>query len=306
MPQFAQAKSDVSALAQTHARLKAWWTGEAAAPVSVASVQAEDGESPAVVAADSDASAMQVRVQAALWAHGRTFPGTQALDAQIVDELGATEPGRIALFGGGAGALANLIGLELAGKVDCFEADPTLRNILDTHLQKTKFAKRFAVHAFNGTPGALPKSKVDAALFLFQGGAAGALEACAFGAERILKPHGNALWFDFFAEQDDETLDACRGQEGRRFESGDAAQSAFAACGLTCVADDDWSARFLDAFQLSWRDLSANLAVRQNVLLQQGGQRAGHAALDHIMTWKARLDALRSGHLRIRRYRLKA
>lgn len=305
MPQFATSKSEPSALAQTHARLKAWWNGEPAPKFEAAPVAASPAGSADAVKIEGgalDENSVHTTACAALWGQNRTFPTSAVFESQLIDEVAGEKPSRIALFGGGVGATAYLIAQKTPAKVEMFEADPTRRKIAEKTLKADKQSKRFGVHAFDWQPGSLPKGKADGALFLFQGGVDGRIEAGAFCAERILRPGATVLWIDFFARSDTEELDKCRGFEKRAFASEDEAIMSFPAAGLDMRADDDWSARYLDAFDLAWRELAATLSVRQAALIKQGGLSAGSAALADLVTWKARAEAVRSGKLSVRRY----
>jgi hypothetical protein len=301
MPQFAANKSETSALAQTHARLRAWWNGDPAPKFEVVSKDS-DAASPSVTQVAGDAEAVHTYACAALWGEGRTFPTSAKFEGQLIAEAGGDKASRMALFGGGVGATAVLIAQNTSAKVEMFDASPTVRKIADKAFKAHKQSKRFGVHPCDWQPGSLPKGKADGALFLFQGGAEGRLEAAAFCAERIMRPGALAVWIDFFARTDSEILDACRGIENRKFVTEDEAIMAFPASGLDMRADDDWSARYLDAFDLAWRDLSAQLSVRQAALIKQGGLSAGSAALADLMVWKARAEAIRTGKLTVRRY----
>lgn len=300
MPQFALPKSETSALAQTHARLKAWWNGEPIAPLCAVDV-APTGEDEVVKSA-IDWETIHPRARAALWGNGRSYPSTAELEAQLVLEAGGAKASRIALFGSGTGAMARVLSEKTAAKIEIFENDATARAMTEKALKSSKQAKRFGFHGFDWQPGTLPKSKADAAIFMFQGGQEGRIEAGAFCAERILRAGASAVWLDFFARRDDETLDDCRGHEQRQFGTEEEATIAFSACGLTVSADDDYGVQFLDAFDVSWRDLSINLGLRQAALIKEGGINAGTSALQNLICWKARAEAIRSGKLMVRRY----
>jgi hypothetical protein len=300
MPAFAAPKSEPSALAQTHARLKAWWNGDPSPKFETVKADATAPQGANVAQASDDV--VHTYASAALWGEDRTFPTSTRFESQLIVEAGGEKASRLALFGGGVGATAILIGLNTSSKVEMFDANPTIRKIAEKTLKAHKQAKRFGVHPFDWQPGSLPKGKADGAMFLFQGGIEGRIEAGAFCAERILRPGAVALWIDFFARTDSEELDACRGFENRKFASEDEAIMSFPAAGLDMRADDDWSARYLDAFDEAWRDLSAHLSVRQAALIKQGGLSAGSAALADLMTWKARAEAIRNGKLTVRRY----
>jgi hypothetical protein len=300
MPNFAAPKSEPSALAQTHARLKAWWNGDPAPKFET--VQTDATPEQAANAAQANGDVVHTYASAALWGEDRTFPTSTRFESQLIVEAGGEKASRLALFGGGVGATAILIGLTTSSKVEMFDANPTVLKIADKTLKAHKQAKRFGVHAFDWQPGSLPKGKADGAMFMFQGGVEGRIEAGAFCAERTLRPGAVALWIDFFARADSEDLDNCRGFENRKFASEDEAIMAFPAAGLDMRADDDWSARYLDAFDEAWRDLSAQLSVRQAALIKQGGLSAGSSALADLVTWKARAEAIRNGKLTVRRY----
>jgi hypothetical protein len=301
MPQFSANKSEPSALAQTHARLKAWWNGDPA-PKFETIAQDPSGENAAPSVVDTDAEATHTYACAALWGEDRTYPTSAHFESLLITDVGGEKASRLALFGGGAGGTAIQIGLNTSSKVEMFDQSPTVRKIVEKTFKAHKQGKRFGIHAFDWQPGSLPKGKADGAMFLFQGGAEGRIEAGAFCAERILRPGALVLWIDFFARNDSEDLDPCRGFEKRRFANEDEAIMALPAAGLDMRADDDWSARYLDAFDHAWRELASKLSVRQAALIKQGGLSAGSAALNDLMTWKARAEAVRSGKLTVRRY----
>ena len=146
MPQFAQstpaqAKSEPSALAQTHARLKAWWNGETVETKSNNSNgDTNGGEKSEVIV---DWATIHPRASSALWGNGRSFPSNAELESQLVLEAGGAKASRIALFGGGTGAMARVVSDKTAGKIEVFENDPTARMILEKTLKASKHAKRF-------------------------------------------------------------------------------------------------------------------------------------------------------------------
>jgi hypothetical protein len=304
MPSFAFPKSEPSALAQTHARLKAWWNGEEAPALQVVenALNAETTDTPE----DIDWVRVHAQASAAIWGSGRTYPSTLQFESLLINEANGPKASRIALFGAGAGAMARGISQSTAAKTEIYEEDPALLQLCEGLLKETKQNKRFSYNRFNWEPGKLPKGKADSAIFMFQGGTEGHLEAGAFCAERILRQGGYCVWFDMFARKDDETLDECRGAEGRRFYNEDEAIIAFSASGLTLVADDDWSARYLDAYDVAWRDLTINLGIRQAALIKSGGIHAGTSALANLVCWKARQQAIRTGKITVRRYLIKA
>jgi hypothetical protein len=300
MPKIALPRSEPSALAQTHARLKAWWNGEPSPNLEVVEHQSSGLQD--VQKSEIDWSSIHPRANAALWGNGRSYPSTAELEGELVIESGGAKGSRIALFGSGTAAMARVISEKTAAKIEIFENDPTARAVTEKILKTAKQAKRFGFHSFNWQPGALPKNKADAALFMFQGGHEGRIEAASFCAERILRAGASAVWFDFFARRDDETLDPCRGHEARSFGKEEEATIAFCASGLSITADDDWSAQYLDAFDVAWRDLAINLGLRQGALIKEGGIQASTSALENLICWKARSEAIRSGKLMVRRY----
>jgi hypothetical protein len=300
MPQFARPKSETSALAQTHARLKAWWNGEAAPSLQVVDSQSET--SCPATSADIDWPTVHTRASVALWGNGRAYPSNAQFEADLVLEAGGAKASRIVVFDGGAGAMARTASEKTAAKIEVFEPNPVLRAITEKSLSGSKQARRFGVHSFDWQPGTLPKSKADAAIFVFQGGVEGQIESGAFCAERILRPNASAVWLDFFARADDASLDHCRSHDARRFGTEEEAIIAFSASGLTISADDDWSGVYLEAFDGAWRDLAINLGMRQAAMIKDGGYHTSSAALENLICWKARSEAIRSGQLMVKRY----
>lgn len=301
MPNLSAPKSESSALAQTHARLKAWWNGHPAPKFEVVEPVIEAAAALKPHPGDADPYVAHTHACLAIWGEGRTYPLHTSLEEMLLEQVGANNASRLAVFDGGAGGLAFHACEVGQAKIDVFDENPHRLAAFAAALKSHKQAKRLAAHAFDWQPGSLPKAKVDAALFLFRGGLEGRLEASAFGAERMLRAGGNVLWLDFFAHEDSEQLNACRGFEKRTFQTQDEAIIAFAASGLDVKADDDWSARYTDGFDKAWNELQAHLSVRQAKLIKQGGMSAGTAAIGDLMTWKARAQAVASGQLHVRR-----
>jgi hypothetical protein len=303
MPQFAASKSEPSALSQTHARLKAWWNGEASQPAKLneatTSSSAQDAVIPVI---EADWASIHPAASAALWGNGRTYPSNSEFESELIFDAGGAKASRIALFDGGAGALARVCSEKTAAKCEIFAPDVTLAAITEKAIRASKQAKRFSLHGFDWKPGSLPKSKADAAIFVFQGGHEGRIEAGAFCAERVLRAGASAVWLDFFARRDDEMLDDCRGYDARRFGTEEEATIAFSACGLTITGDDDWSALYLNAFDVAWRDLALNLGLRQASMIKAGGYNTTTAALENLICWKNRCEAIKAGKLMVKRY----
>ena len=63
--------------------------------------------------------------------------------------------------------MARVVSDKTAGKIEVFENDPMARMILEKTLKASKHAKRFGFHTFDWQPSTLPKSKIDAAIFMF-------------------------------------------------------------------------------------------------------------------------------------------
>ena len=304
VPKFAIPKADSSALASTHARLKAWWDGDLAPKLEI--VQSPSDSPETSNATEIDEADIHVRASAALWGDGRSFPSNAELESDLILRAGGKKASRIALFGAGTGALARVGNQITAAKIDIYEADKAVTANIEKSVKALKSSKRIGIHAFDWQPSSLPKGKTDGALFMFLGGQQGKIEAGAFCAERILRPGAQAVWIDFFARRDDETLDDCRGHDMRRFGTEEEATIAFSACGLSMRADEDWSAQYLDAFEGAWRDLAVNVGVRQAAMIKDGGYLASTAALQNLICWKARSAAIRTGKLMVRRYVLAA
>ena len=289
------------ALQRTGAKLRAWWNGEAYDPAAVETAPAGEGH-PAADFAEDPAHAAPVAGEA-LWGAGRLVPGDETLDLSFGSALGLTKGKRLASFGPDLGARAVLAAQQLQVKADHFTDDPLVQAAIQSTFAGTKkLAKDLSVHLFDGAPGSVPKGKADGALFYLAAPRPDVAEALAFTAERVLRPGGSGLLFDLFARRDDDPLiDPCRGPEQRQFLDEDAVCAALEAAGLEVRGQEDRGADLLNAWQEATDRVRHDFEDFQALLLQTGGQHAAAAALQDIMVWRARADALRAGRLTARR-----
>jgi hypothetical protein len=298
------------ALRRTGARLRAWWNGEDAPQSGAAQGDGTDatgaaarpgpGGDGAPLASDPEAAALVARE--ALWGSGRIMPGSDRLDIAMAASLGARKGDRIALFGADAGARAAALVREIGVKPDQWSDSALHVRTASAAFKADKALKHASAHLFDGAPGSVPKNRAECALFVFAADSPEAAESLIFTAARILKPVGTAIWFDLFARRDDdEALAACRGPEDRRFPEEDALSGALEAAGLEVRSSEDRGADFLNCLHGALENVRQDWDAFQALMLQTGGQQAAAAALQEVMVWRARADAVRAGRLTARR-----
>jgi hypothetical protein len=289
-----------AALKRTGAKLRAWWNGtEYDEPVADEGPVAE-GAAPAA-ACDPE---LAVRIASeALWGTGRLVPGDAALDVAFAGALGMTKGKRLALFGPDLGARALECVREMGVKADAFVRESRdVELATATVATERKLAKDITVHAFDGAPGSAPKNKADGVIFYLAARSAGQADVAMFTAERVLRPGGSGVFFDLFARRnDDPALDPCRGPEAREFLDEDLVLAALEASGLELRGQEDRGADLLNAWHSAMERMKADFEGFQAGLIQTGGQHAAASALEQILLWRARADALRGGRLTARR-----
>lgn len=300
---FALPLPDPAALKDVGGKLRAWWNGED--PPAAAAVEAV-AEAPGARDAGPPPDPVKLAICAgeALWGEGRVEPGSEALDVRMAGAVAATKGSRLAVFALGAGATALAISRTCLAKVDAHVRAPDWKTLIEDAAKEAKQSKLVTAELHDATPGSVRKNRADGALFLWRGVSREELEAHVFMAERVLKPGKVALWVDLFARRDDESLDACRGPEGRSFSTEDDFTSLLAPAGLTLRGEEDWTPDVLNLVQAAWSGLQADWDARFALLVKTGGQPAAQAALEQVLLWKARADALRRGKLAARRYLL--
>lgn len=301
--------ADPAALRRTGAKLRAWWTGsDPVGPDGSASTDSDPPASPASPATvlpagvdDPDLSAMVA--SEALWGAGRLEPVDGAIDVGFAGALGLTRGRRLALFGPDLGQRALACVRELGVKVDQFIPDPRQLDLTrQTLAAHRKLARDIVLHGFDGAPGSAPKNRSDGVMFMLACPSPEEAEVAAFTAERILRPGGTGLIFDLFARRDDDPmLDPCRGPEGRHFLDEDAVTGALEAAGLELRGQEDRGADLLNGLQVALDRIREDFAAFQAGLLATGGALAAAGALDRILLWRARADAVRAGRLTARR-----
>jgi hypothetical protein len=291
---------DPAALHRTGAKLRAWWNGEPLPDLfehTADEAGAEQAITDGAVLGDDD-------IQAVLWGPGRLWPLDATFDGALAKGTGADKGTSLALMGGGGAASACAVVEALGCKVEMFEADAERVARYTAHFKAAeKPGKRCHAAVFDWTPGSLPKNKCGALVMAFAVENQDRADAAAFIAERVLKPGGTGIIIDFVARRDDAVLDACRGPSGRAFVEEESISGAIAAAGLTLRGDDDWGPDYLDGFTRSWTQLKAGLEQSQARLMKSGGQDAAQRALESLILWKARAQAIRGGRLSVRRYK---
>lgn len=291
-------KFDPVTLAQTRARLLAWWDGGDPPDLEVIKAEVEAQDAPGKLSARL--KRLYVSSSYIVWGPDRNFPTSLDLTAQLGSAVGAKKDATLACIGAGSGLISRTLLEQFGVKLTAYESDPTIRTLAAKAVKKSKARKSYVAKPYNGQLAGLAERQVELAMLLFQGGGADRAERGAFSILRLLKPGGQAIWFDLFSTEDEASLDLAKGIENRAFTSVDVFKAAAQAAGLTVVSEADCNLNFLAAISSCWSSTGKDFDKRQAALIKAGGQEAATLALHSIMTWKARAACVRAGQLSAR------
>ena len=298
LPIPALPKFDPVTVAQTRARLVAWWDGTAPPDLDAIKAEIEAENAPGKLSAKH--KKLYVTASHIIWGPDRNFPTSLDLTTQLGTAVGAKKDATMACIGAGSGFIARTLLEQFGVKLTAYESDPTIRNLAAKAVKKSKARKNYVAKPYNGQLAGLAERQVELAMLLFQGGDAERAERGAFSMLRLLKPGGQAIWFDLFSTEGEASPDLAKGIENRAFTPVDAFKSAAQAAGLTIVSEAECNLNFLAAISASWSLIGKDFNKRQAALIKAGGQEAASLALHSIITWKARAAAVRAGQLSAR------
>ena len=290
---------NAAALATASARFKAWWNGEPMPDPDLKVIDADGTEAPSAV---SDPARNRIIAAEALWGQGRLWPGSDGTDVRLCTSLGLKKAGRLVLLGLDAGASAVAFAKDCDARVEGFDEDPMLVSLGAEAAGAAKLAKKITLKPWDAKPGSLPKNRAEGLIALWQGTDAGRVEAMVFAMSRALKPGASAVWLDMFAARADAIDPAWSGVPARGFVEEDVFLQALEPAGLTVRSEQDWTTEVLNTLEVAWARLREDWDACQADLIARGGGEAAAAALQDVVTWRARHGALASGRLTARRY----
>ena len=280
LPIPALPKFDPVTLAQTRARLVAWWDGGDPPDLEAIKAEIEAQDSPGKLSAKH--KKLYVTASHIMWGPDRNFPTSLDLTAQLANAVGAKKDATLACIGAGSGLISRTLLEQFSVKLTAYESDPTIRTLAEKAVKKSKARKNYTAKPYNGQLAGLAERQAELAMLLFQGGAADRAERGAFSILRLLKPGGQAIWFDLFSTPVELFKEAAQ------------------AAGLTVVSEAECNLNFLAAISACWSLIGKDFKKRQAALIKAGGQEAATLALHSIVTWKARAAAVRAGQLSAR------
>lgn len=291
-------KFDPVTLAQNRARFQAWWDGEPVPDLELIKADVEAQNAPGRL----DAKHRKIYIAASniIWGSGCTFPTSLDLVSQLGSAVGAKKDLHMAVIGAGAGLISTTLMEQFGVKLTVYEAEPATRTLAAKTVKKSKQRKNYMAKPHTGQLASLAERQADLAMLLYQGGGADKAERGAFSMLRLLKPGGQAVWFDLFAKDETQVPELAKGIENRSFSSLEVFKSATEAAGLTWVSNTECDLNFLAAITSSWAAVGKEFDKRQAALIKSGGQPAATLALHSILTWKARAAAVRAGQLTAR------
>jgi len=298
LPLPALPKFDPVTLAQTRARLVAWWDGGDPPDLEAIKAEVEAQNEPGKLSAKH--KKLYVTASQIMWGPDRNFPTSLDLTAQLGTAVGAKKDATLACIGAGSGLISRTLLEQFGVKLTAYESDPTIRGLADKAVKKSKSRKNYVAKPYNGQLAGLAERQAELAMLLFQGGGAERAERGAFSILRLLKPGGQAIWFDLFSAEGEASLDLAKGIENRAFTPVEVFKEAAQAAGLTIVSEAECNLNFLAAISSCWSVIGKDFNKRQAALIKAGGQEAASLALHSIVTWKARAAAVRAGQLSAR------
>lgn len=236
-----------------------------------------------------------------LWGQGRITPLNDYFDTEILKSMQLEKGKKLSVFGGEAGNLAKIALDNYDVKIDLFEQNSFLKDVCEKNLANHSKVKNFSCKAFDGTPGNLPKNKADKLLIMMRGFNMANIESHFFAASRHLKPNGIGFWVDFFAPDDQIDLSKLSQPEGRSFATIEEIMPILAAAGLEIIEEEDVGANFLNGFVANQNKLKENWENIQAEFIKIGGANGANHALQNLMGWRNRADALKIGKLALKK-----
>lgn len=298
LPLPALPKFDPVTLAQTRARFVAWWEGGDPPDLEAIKAEIEAENAPGKLSAKH--KKLYVTASHIMWGPDQNFPSSLDLTTQLGTALGAKKDANLACIGAGSGFIARTLLEQFGVKLTAYESDPTTRTLAAKAVKKSKARKNYIAKPYNGQLSGLAERQVEFAMLLFQGGGAERAERGAFSILRLLKPGGQAIWFDLFSTEGETSPDLAKGIENRSFTPVEVFKDAAQAAGLTIVSEAECNLNFLAAISSCWSLIGKDFKKRQAALIKAGGQQTASLALHSIVTWKARAAAVRAGQLSAR------
>jgi hypothetical protein len=298
LPLPALPKFDPATLAQTRARLLAWWDGDDPPDLEAIKAEIEAQDGPGKLSTKH--KKLYVTASQIMWGPDRNFPTSPDLTAQLGTALGAKKDATLACIGAGTGLISRTLLEQFGVKLTSYEPDPTIRTLAASALKKSKARKNYIAKPYYGQPAGLAEQQAELMMLLFQGGGADRTARGVSSILRLLKPGGRAIWFDLFSTEGEASLDLAKGIENRAFTPVDVFKAAAQAAGLTVVSEADCNLNFLAAISSCWSSSGKDFDKRQAALIKAGGQQAASLALHSIVTWRARAAGVRAGHLSAR------
>jgi hypothetical protein len=298
LPIPALPKFDPVTVAQTRARLVAWWDGTDPPDLDAIKAEIEAQDGPGKLSAKH--KKLYVTASHIMWGPDRNFPTSLDLTTQLGTAVGAKKDATMACLGAGSGLISRSLLEQFGVKLTAYESDPTIRSLAGKAVKKSKARKGYTAKPYNGQLSGLAERQAELAMLWFQGGGAERAERGAFTILRLLKPGGQAIWFDLFSTEGEASPDLAKGIENRSFTPVEVFKDAAQAAGLTVVSEAECNLNFLAAISSCWSLIGKDFDKRQAALIKAGGQEAASLALHSIVTWKARAAAVRAGQLSAR------
>lgn len=236
-----------------------------------------------------------------LWGEGRLTPANSEFDLSLIKELGLNKSNKFGLLNGDAGALASNIIKSANCKTEVFFSEAKVKDAAQKFIKSNGHEKFYSAKIYDGTPKSVPKNRFDQVLMLYISGSKSETESNIFALARMLKPKGIAAWVNFVARDGEDGLEDSSGSKRWHYLSNSDILPAFEASGLMVANNEECSAELLNAYYKRQTTIVENWEAIQGKLMQNGGIDAVQAALEQTMVWRARIHALRTGRLHLRK-----
>ena len=242
---------------------------------------------------------------ASLWGAGRLTPSSVDFDLCLVKELNLSKNSKFGFFCAEAGAQVSNIIKSANCKTEGYFIEAAVKDASIAYIKEAGLEKLYSAKTYDGTPKSVRKNRYDQVLMVYLSGTKAETESNIFALSRMLKPKGLASWVNFIAREGEERLEESSGTERRQFLTHEDILPAFGASGLVVLSEEECGADLLNAYYQRQSYIVDNWEQIQGQLMQKGGIGAVQAALDLTLAWRARIEALKSGKLHLRKFILK-
>lgn len=241
-----------------------------------------------------------------IFGEGRLAPTDGEVDKAIIAGMPFTSAKRkqkLSIFGAQAAASIYAWQNRYDIDIEAYEADKFIIDKTKAFLNDKNPSGKIKFHNYDNSPKTVPKNRADQLLVYAQATTIKKFEETCFSIARILTPEGQAVWVDYFAKDGCEDI-AADSIHGRNFIYESEIFPLMDACGLKVAEDEDISVHLLNSYYARQARILEDWEKIQQDLISHGGVEVARIALNMTIAWKKRIDAIRRGHLFLKRLKI--